>query len=276
MLGFPSTQMPVGYAAGGMYGIPPSPMGNIAQIGSMGYNNDPFSLMMNSPYYSGLTSNFVYQNPYTLARQREAMESARKEQIRKESDTLKAISRGVHRALKDMDEDELENHVKQFNPLEYNHEFEEAVNEVLQYIKLSNLKPTPVDMRRVAYLNQVRKSYKDKYPDDMSLADFFNNAGVLYRDSIFEMKERETRNGQLKYNSAQFNSIVDMHRTASSYFNRSILNGGTIDVGDLEIHLPDLNTGERSKIVPGSLSIQEEYAERRRQFIQTILERGGK
>lgn len=278
MLGFPNDGInygsPIVQNMGGMGSIPPSPIGNIANIGGCGYNSvngTPFG-MMNSPYY---TNTFSYNNPYLVLQRQKAMEAAKKEAIRKQGDMMKSISTVVHKALNDMEEEELEEHLnRNYNYQEANSEMEEMVEQVRQYNKLANLKPIAPNYGFLTYCSKVSKSYKDKYPDDMSLADYLNNAGNLYREALIEMNERKQRDGKLKYNSNNFKNIVDMHRTSSSYFN-GILTGKTksIDIGDLEIQIP--NNGERPKMVLNMPSKMQEYADRKAKFIESCL-RGSK
>lgn len=275
MLGFPGNGTPMGYQ-GGMGGIPPSPMGNIVGLGRQGYNNTvPFSAFMNSPYY---TNNFVYNNPYAAMQRQRAEEAARKEQSRKQGDMFKSITKQVHKALGDMDDQQLNDFVEE----KYDYDkvitaLTEKKEELDLYRKLGSLQPTPPNY---AYLNRaanISKSYKDRFPDNMSLAEYLDKAGELYREALMDMNKRAQKDGKLKYDSGRFNNIVDMHRDASSYFNK-ILTGqqSSIDIGDLEIRLPDGESGDRLSIVPTMPSKLQEYAERKRQFLEACLNsRGG-
>ena len=254
-----------------MGSIPPNPIGNIATIGGYGYNQ-PFSTYMNSPYY---TNNYSYYNPYAMIQHQKAMEAARKEAIRKQSDVMKSISRNVHAALGDLDDKQMEEHLRQYDYETHDTELEELREQFRLYVKLGNLKPVQPNYGYLAYCQKISKSYKDRFPDDMSLADFLENAGVLYREALIEMNERKQRDGKLKYNSDSFKNLVDLHRTSSSYFN-GILTGKekSIDIGDLEIRIPD--NGDKPKMVLNMPSKFTEYQERRQQFIQACLNSGKK
>ena len=273
MLGFPGgAYMPPFQQnnIGGMGSIPPSPIGNIANIGGYGYNTGArWGGFMNSPYY---TNNFNYYNPYAIQQQQKAIEAAQKEMRRKQSDMMKHISRVVHKALGDItDEAELEEHLKQYDYETVDTEVNEICEQLRLRRRLINLKPVQPNYAWLSYAHKIQDSYKSKYPDDMSLAEFLDKAGELYRDSLIELNERKQRDGKLKYNSDKFKSIVDLHRSSSSYFN-SALSGKSVDIGDLEIQLP--NNGERPKMVLNMPSKLSEYAERRQKFIQACLNSG--
>ena len=277
MLGFPNNgyyTSPIIQSMGGMGSIPPTPIGNIANIGGYGYNTgpQPFSSYMNSPYY---TNNYSYYNPYAMLQRQKAMEAARQEAIRKQSDVMKSISRNVHKALGDLNEEQMEEHLKQYDYETHNHELQELAEDVRLYNKLANLVPVQPNYAYIAYCNKISASYKEKYPDDMSLAEFLDKAGELYRDSLIEMNERKQRDGKLKYNSNGFKDLVDLHRNSSSYFN-GILTGNqkSIDIGDLEIKIPD--NGNKPSLVLNMPSKLTEYQQRRQQFIQACLNSGRK
>lgn len=269
MLGFPPNdginyESPIIQSMGGMGSIPPTPIGNIANIGGIGYMP---GRMMNSAYYN---NTFSYNNPYLMLQRQRAMEAAKKEAERRQSDAMKSLSRIAHQAIGDMkSEEELEEHLKRNYDYESrNAEMEVMVQELRNYNKLANLKPVQPNYNYLAYAQKVSKSYKDKYPDDMSLADFLDKAGELYRDALVEMHERDQKNGKLKYNSNSYKNIVDMHRSSSSYFNDILTGKKSIDIGDLEIQIPD---GERPKMVLNMPSKMQEYADRKAKFIAACL-----
>jgi len=271
MLGFPNNEInytsPINPNMGGMYSIPPNPIGNIANIGNYGYNQgDSFSMFMNSPYY---TNNFTYVNPYALLQQQKAMEAARKEQLRQQSETMKSISRMVHQSLGDMDGEELERYLEIYDYETENKELIELAEQVREYNRLANLKPVTPNYAYINYFNRVSESFKKNYPDNMSLSEYLDKAGELYRQSLIYMYERREKNGKLKYDSDQFNKLVDLHRTSSSYFNGILTgNNNSVDIGDLEIKIPD---GERPKMVLNMPSKLQEYAARKQAFIQACL-----
>lgn len=274
MLGFPGNGIPM--RPGGMGGIPPSPIGNVVGLGRQGYNNTvPFSAFMNAPYY---TNNFVYNNPYAALQRQRAEEAAKKEQARKQGDMFKSITKQVHKALGDMDDEQLDKFVEDKYDYDKVHKAISELREELElYGSLTRLQPIPPNYAYLAKAANISKSYKDRFPDDMSLAEYLDKAGELYREALIDLNKRAQRDGKLKYNSSRFNSIVDMHRDSSSYFNK-ILTGQqqSIDIGDLEIRLPDGESGDRLSIVPNMPSRIQEYAERKRQFLEACLNsRGG-
>lgn len=278
MLGFPEDGINYGSPVvqnmmGGMQ-LQPNPIGNVVNIGGYGYNNNvQFNQFMNSPYY---TNNYVYANPYQVLQQQKAMEAARKEQQRNYIDALRSISRNVHNSLHDIEGKELE----EFLDNNYNYEveskeFEEMYQEWCLYTKLANLKPIQPNYAFLNYADKIRQKNKEEYPDDMSLAEYLNKAGNLYMDALMEQNQRRLRNGKLKYDSSGYRSLIDLHKSASSYFN-SLLTGRTksVDIGDLEIQLP--TNGEKPKMVVNMPSKFQEYAERRAKFIASCLNSGSK
>lgn len=275
MLGFPDDG--INYSSpvvqgmvGTSYSMPPNPIGNVRTIGGYGYNgnNVPFNQFMNSPYYN---NSYGYVNPYTLIQQQKAMEAARKEAERNQIDTMKHISRIVHKSLKDIEGEELETFLDNtYNYEEASKEFEELYQQYMSYIKLSNLKPVQPNYAYVNYANAVSAKNKARFPDDMSLADYLDKAGELYMEAIIAQNERRERNGKLKYDSNKYRSIIDLHRSTSSYFN-SLLTGKTksVDIGDLEIQIPP--NGEKPKMVVNMPSKYNEYKDRRARFINACM-----
>lgn len=290
MLGFPSNTMgvyqsPMIQNMGGMGSMPPTYNGNLVNVGGIGYNpnyfppqminRQNFGSYMNSPYY---TNNYSYNNPYALAQQQKAMEAARNEEMRKQTDTMKAISRMCHKALGDVADDDMEEYVnKQYDRNEeYEKEFNQMVEDVRLYLRLGNLRPVQPNYGYLEYCAKVRKSYKDKYPDDMSLAEFLENAGELYRDSLIEMNQRKQRDGKLKYSTQGYKDLVALHRSSSSYFNSALTGkNNSIEIGDLEFHLPTA-PGEKTRITVNMPAKIAEYNERRNQFIEACLNSGRK
>ena len=278
MLGFPENGINYGSPViqnmmGGMQ-IQPNPIGSIANIGGYGYNNNvQFSQFMNSPYY---TNNYMYYNPYQALQQQKAMEAAKKEQERNYMDTLKSISKNVHESLHDIEGKDLEGFLDaNYNYEEESKEFEEMYQQWCLYTKLANLKPVQPNYAYINYANKIREKNKSEYPDDMSLAEFLNKAGNLYMDALMEQNQRRMRDGKLKYDSNGYRNLIDLHRSASSYFN-SLLTGNTksVDIGDLEIQIP--SNGEKPKMVVNMPSKYQEYAERRAKFINACLNSGNK
>lgn len=96
----------------------------------------------------------------------------------------------------------------------------------------------------------------------MSLLDFFNNAGHLYAEMLQENLQQKMKVEKMKglYDKGQFRESFDKNILSSgpqpNYFNQKSF----IDKNDLEIRLPN------------ELQRNDVYMERRRQFIDKIME----
>lgn len=256
---------------GGMYNVPPNPIGSTL-IGGYGYNpamqQRPMANGIMGGYYGGYN---LTMNPYIYQQQLRAQEAAMKEQQRLQSDLMKRLSTVVHKGLGDIDKFEnFEDHLKQYDPISIDNE---AYQEEVLYNKLCNLQPSQRNYAFIAHCNRVRENNQKRFPNDTGLASFLDNAGELYLEAL-EAKARErNRNGKLQYSTEQYKKILEAHRSSSSYFN-SLLTGGMsstkINIDDMEIQLPS-NPDEKPSIVVNTPSHMQEYAARKQAFLNEIM-----
>lgn len=271
-MGFNYGSPTVNSVMGGMYNVPPNPIGSTLNVG--GYNYNPY--MAQQPMMNGMMGGYyggynLYMNPYLYQQQLIAQEAAQREQVRRQCDLMKTLSTIVHKGLGDIDKFEnFEDHLTQYDPITIDNE---AYQEELHYNKLCNLKPIPPPYAFYAYCNKVREEYQKKFPDNMRLADYLDNAGELYIEALMTKAKERNRNGKLQYDTSQYKKILESHRSTSSYFN-SLLSGemtaNKINIDDMEIQLPS-NPEDKARMVINTPSHMQEYAARKQQFLNAIL-----
>lgn len=278
-MGFNYSSPTVNNVMGGMYGIPPNPIGSTLNVGGYGYNPYmaqqtmyqqpmPMNNGMMGGYYGGYNLNM---NPYLYQQQLAAQEAAYKEQLRQQSDIMKSLSTTVHKGLGDIDNYEnFEAHLEQYDPVMIDND---AYQEELHYNKLCNLQPIQPNYAYLAHCAKVREENKRRFPDTMGLADYLDNAGELYLEALTEKAKARNRNGKLQYDTDQYKKILESHRSSNSYFN-SLLTGGmsssSINIDDMEIQLPS-DPEDKTKIVITAPSHMQEYAARKQAFLNEIL-----
>lgn len=242
MMGAPQGMYSPGY-------IPPNPIGNIVNIGN-GYNNM-------GGYYN---NNYSYYNPYLIAQQQQAMMAQQREEERRQSDIMKLISTKVNKAGGYEVTDEFLN---QYNPV-----YEQPQNEDLEITnRLANIfyNGSCGDQRLIAGINArnaLYDSHKQRFSDDMSMFEFFERGGELYREALEQKHLAAQRDVSRLYNSSQYNELIGMHKNSSNYYN-SIFRGGNqgkeITIDDLEVKLPD------------QLQSNNEYQRRKQEFINKLV-----
>lgn len=269
--GFNYNSPTVNNVMGGTYSVPPNPIGSTL-VGGYGYNpmmqqNPMMSNGMMGGYYGGYN---LTMNPYIYQQQLKAQEAAMKEQQRLQCDLMKRLSTVVHKGLGDIDKFEnFEDHLKQYDPISIDNE---AYKEEMLYNKLSKLQPVQTNYAFIMHCNRVHEMNQKRFPNDMGLADFLDNAGELYLEALESKARERNRDGKLQYNTEQYKKILEAHRSSSSYFN-SLLAGGMsstkINIDDMEIQLPS-NPNERPSIVVNTPSHMQEYAARKQAFLNEI------
>lgn len=259
---------------GGMYTVPPNPIGSTLNVGGYGYNYNPY--MAQQPMMNGMMGGYyggynLTMNPYLYQQQLRAQEAAQREQVRRQCDLMKTLSTIVHKGLGDIDQYEnFDDHLKQYDPITIDNE---AYQEEMHYNKLSNLQPVPPPYAFYAHCNRVREEHQKKFPNDMGLANYLDNAGELYLEALMHKAKERNRNGKLQYDTEQYKKILESHRSTSSYFN-SLLSGGMsstkINIDDMEIQLPS-SSEDKARMVINTPSHMQEYASRKQAFLNAIL-----
>jgi hypothetical protein len=241
------------------YGCPPpNPIGNIVNIGNVGYYGNT-----NTGYYSGNYNNRF--NPYIYRQQQEAMIAQQREDTRNQADMFKGISRVVHKAIGDeVSEDYLN---KKYDPV---YEQQEKMDEdEYAYNTLMNMQMqgreiigNPYAIQQIINSNAYCDEQKRRFPDDISVAEFHGRAYELVLDAYMDKKREEERNlGQL-YNKNEYNKLINMHSKSSQYFNSIMkMNGNT----NLNSTIDDMTVS-----IPNHLA--SEATRRRAAFLASILE----
>lgn len=229
---------------------------------------------MGGGYYSN-NYNARYYNPYQYNTYMEQQRKQQQEQIDQQNNLMKTIIRKVNRSIdpslsdeqidslfmsrdkmyeqwqkeanKRYEEDlksaeEISNRVKvkggkSLKPID-NHEFRE--------IKYSTSKVSYLDTYGKRYqhnqsmLNFLCKSqneFRQRFPSNMTLNDYFNNSGVLLAEQVLlDIKQANSQVNKL-YDRNDFNSIINRQRQSSLYPN-VFNNYGKVDISDQEIMAP--------------------------------------
>jgi hypothetical protein len=244
---------PMSNNIGGMNYIPPNPIGNIINIGGQGYNNTNMG-----GYYNGLYNG--YYNPILAQRQKEIEEANAREAAQQQSSIMKRLSKSCHKALKhEIDEEEMEEHLKQYDLVE-----KEDETNYQKYCHLVNLNSSEFTNVNYSYgYNEaslkVQEDSKKLFPDTTSLAQYLENAGELYASIFAKEAKQKQRDVSKLYNSSLFKNIVGKHTGLSNLFNSSINRFKDPTVDDMEIGLPDH--------IKNNLN----YQERRKKFMEALL-----
>lgn len=259
-------QYPINYT-----NVPYEYQPNIGNLGVTGGYGE-----INSGYYN-YNNTGGYYNPYLAQKKREReIEEARQSQ-KYQSNIMKKLSRNSQNILGVYDENEFEEHAKQYDPV-----WSSMTNEqYIEYTELENLarvhelskrqESGEIDNYNTMYQNQkidrinmeIDKN-KDKFGinDDMSMMEFFDVAGNI----LLEQKIEETRRGRRDmselYNKDNYGKLIDLHSGKYNYFN-SIGNGNNL--GRLKHH----NIDDMEVTLPSNMS--EQYAKRKAEFINQLL-----
>lgn len=274
--GFNYNSPTANYVTGGMYNnIPPNPIGNTLNVGGMGYNN-PYVQQQNFGMMNGYYNQQynISMNPYLYQQQLKAQEAAQKEQMRQRSDMMKRFSRTVHKSIGDLDKfdnfDEFLN--KQYDPVETHYGKTQYEIDADHYNHLSNLVPITPDYNYINRCNTIHESYRKRFPSNMGLSDFLDNAGTLILEDMVSNNNKLNRNGKLRYDSDNYKKILDSHKSCSNYFNSALLSNrnSSINIDDMEIELPS-NSEDKPKMVINCPSHMQEYNARRQAFLNALL-----
>lgn len=244
------------YSNGGIYNglnISPQPIGNIMNISGYGYNNNNQGIMGGyyNPYNQG------YYNPYLIHKQQQALEAQKREQQRQQADIWKKLSRNVNAVTNTIDD--IEKHVKKYDPTDTQ---SEDYLEMIKYNKLMNLRQVnnenSMNLNIQKINNQIEET-KKKYPDDMSLMDFFDKAGEMILEIRLEDMRNKQRDVSQLYDRDGYQSLIKSHSGNTNYFN-SVFGDRQrreVNIDDLEVNLPN--------------SISNEFYEKKRAFLESIF-----
>jgi len=225
---------------GGMVYIPPKPIGNI-----VGFNNAPQPINQNQyGMMGGYYNNNYYMNPWEYKQMIERQEAQRKQELSNQSSIWKKISMACNKEM-----DNVEEHVKIYDHM---YDIVQPDREVQQYLRLVNL----VNMRDtnrnlVVKMNNQKacklyEEQKKKYPDDMSLVEYFDKSGELYAEILKDNSIEQQRNMQKLYNSNLYNQLINIH------------SNNDVNIDDMTIKLP--------------VKLQDsEYQKRRKMFLDQAL-----
>lgn len=230
-------------------------MGNMVGIGNNGYNN----YYNNNPgynggYYSNTYNN--YYNPYVAARQQEMQMAQQMEIQRQQTDMMKRLSRNANKTLgKEISEEELNRIYDPQSSQQYMNEqmkFSQEAYEAMQTQKLmmhvinqrENNLPKRVNQQQAIH-NQVSSKYKEQFPDDMGIFEYFEDAWKIARDAKEEEYRKQQRNLSQLYDRNKYNELLKMHSNTSNYFNSALTNPmrnqafGNVNIDDMEVKLPE-------------------------------------
>ena len=160
-----------------------------------------------------------------------------------------------------MHQDDMEEHLKRYDYVEPNEEEDKELQITLKLLKLkeNHLPYNPQLADYVIRCNKLHDQEKERFPDNMSLDEYFDNAGMLYYEAVTEEYRKQMKDTTRLYNSDEYNRLLSLHNNGNKFngfgnFNKDI----TID--DMEITLPT--------------KLQTEYQERRQKFLNAILNKG--
>ena len=229
---------------GGAGYMPANPIGNVMSMG-IGYNNM-------GGYYGG---SYNYVSPYMIQQQQQAYMAKVREQQRLVADSMKAVARIAAVARGEViDEDYLS---QRYDP-SYDQPLtqQEQTQDRLMKLHLSSMVYDP-DTMRINYMNRLYDNYKQKVPDNISLADFFDTANSeLAAIERNELKMQQRRGIKDLYNSDEYKQLISMHSKSSSYFNNIYNNNANCtSIDDMEVNIP-------VTVSP--------YHEKRRRFMEMI------
>ena len=238
------------------YPVAPNPIGNIMNIGSMGYNNNM------GGYYNGNYNNFY--NPYMVAKQQELAQARMAEEQRKQSDVLKMISRKANKSLGvEIDESDLN---RLYDPPQEN----PYVEKEEKYMRLVNLhynatQGNPLYARQVEYNNMMYDKAKEYMPDDTSLFEFTEKISPVLENIVMtEYKSKQKANISKLYNADEYKQLINMHSNANNYFasmyDNNAPSNGEISIDDMKVELPN--------------HLAQTYAQKKAEFMQKIFNRG--
>lgn len=230
--------------------IPPNPIGNIVNMGGMGYNMNPQQMNMGG-YYN---NSYTFANPYLIAKQQEMYEAQMREAQRQQADMMKTLVSKVNRALGQETSEEL---LKMYDPVYVKQDDEELMTYKLLDVNNNGLNYNPRIVASIEAHNKIYDKHKEQFPDEMGIMEFHDKAGVLCREMLLQQAEDKQRDLSQLYSREEYRKLLSKYK-GTTYID-SIYNGkmpGPIGIDDMEISLP-----ERIKNV---------YAERRQKFLNSF------
>ena len=240
----------------GQFQAAPNPVGNIMNIGSMGYNNNMGS------YYGGGNYNNFY-NPYLAAKQQEIAEAKAMEAQRQQVDVLKMISRKANASLGNQISEEELNRLYDTNP-----EVNPYIETENRYMRLANLHYTaptgnPYYQRQIELNNAMYDRAKEYMPDDTTIYQFGEKVSPILEEIVMNEYRNKQRNDVNRlYNSSEYKQLTSMHANTNNYFASMWDNnapGGEVTIDDMKVELPN--------------HLAQTYAQKKAEFMRKILER---
>ena len=220
-------------------GPPPNPMGNIVNIGNVGYYGS------SSGYYNG-NYGARYIDPYSYRREQEAMIAQQHEAMRGQSDIFKSISKAVHKSSGNEVSEEYLNKVydPQFEQQQKMDEDEYSYNQLTSMqLQGREFVGNPYAIQETLYRNAYVEQQKKRFPDDISVSEFHERGYELILDALNDKRYAEEKNLGNLYNKDEYNKLINMHSKSAKYFN-SLMQiheangmGGSID--DITVSMPN-------------------------------------
>jgi len=278
---------PIVQNLGGMSpGIPPNmTMGsNMIGIGNNGYNQQ---------HLGGYYNNNYYVNPYLQQYQEKLRIAEERENNRKQADIWKTVSRKVTSALgNEVDEEKLK---EVYDPKYIENYSEDAIETPIKVRVIKDGekeytfeecgvgRPIPIKLQSISAnsslmslhlnwtgrnryidasiirMNQIYDENKRRFPDDITLSQFLQNAGELYVESIIDKSRQQRKDKTQVYSTGDYNQLINMHGNSKSFF-PEVFGQQRPDIGDMEIRLPD--------------HLKTERQARKEQFLNAILSKG--
>lgn len=186
--------------------VPPNPMGNIVNIGNSGYLNGN---------YQGR-----FYDPFQARRQQEAQLAQQREYERQQTDMFKKLSKGVNNALGQEISDERLNEL--YNP-QYAQPIQQDPDE-LAYHHLMNMNErtqgfNPRLAQVVNNCNMYYEQMEQKFPKDMSLAEFYEESYQIKMEIMQEKQKEQNKDLTKLYDRNGYAELRKIHAHSSKMYN---------------------------------------------------------
>jgi hypothetical protein len=257
-------QQPAIYNNGGMYNIPPNPIGNIAPIGYGGYNNG---------YYTG---QYSYYNPYYIQQQRAIQLAQQREAQRVESGIFKKLQTASASFLGyELTEEDLKRYdvvydedivsdfgigdQEEYYRLKQIDDYKRSMQQKIIQMQ-GDLVPC-ISSQAVAYCNaynQMHEKAKKEIPDNVGLLEYLEKYAPKKYMEALEHDQRKVQADLTKtYNKVDYKELID--RSRGIY--KSVFN-------------PDANIDDQEIKLPNFIS-EKTMQERRKRFLAQLKICGG-
>ena len=230
--------------------IPPNPIGGSIPEQPIGYNHlgepiasDGYNTM--GGYY---TNNYNYYNPYLEEEKKKQEQIHMKEQMRQQSDVMKAISMSAIKCNNETVNDSLMG--KLYDPV-----FEEDMSKDVknQMMLLNTFYNIPENQTSSAIFEAQSKVYdyrQSLVPKNCTFNEFMDKSVNLVDDIIRdEEKQRNAENLSRLYSKSGYKDLVGVHKGDSSDYFASMYDNNepmNVSIDDLESQFPPYKESENS------------------------------